>query len=227
MIKSCLHHGTNDSRHHAGQSDSGGATLYAVLQKLPDDCIVYYEPRIDSRHPDFVLILPEFGVLIIEVKGWFPVNVIRGNQHKLCIRRNGVEMEEKHPLRQARDYMFTLKDYCSTHRAVAGELFNPQSNKFRVRLEHCCILSNTSLAQFSKRNFLSVFPPKQCLTSDHLEERGKLDSEELMTELRQFFPKKWKLRHLNEMQITRLRTIIHPEILIESPSEDEIQEEDC
>jgi Nuclease-related domain len=57
----------------------GEQRLFGILKRLPDDAIVYYEPVIDNRHPDFVIILPTLGVLLIEVKGWYRTNILEGN----------------------------------------------------------------------------------------------------------------------------------------------------
>jgi hypothetical protein len=33
--------------------------------------VVNYEPAIDNRNPDFVVVLPTLGVLLVEVMGWY------------------------------------------------------------------------------------------------------------------------------------------------------------
>ena len=43
----------------------GEKKLFSVLQKLPDDYIVYYEPIVEDRYPDFVVICPDLGLLVI------------------------------------------------------------------------------------------------------------------------------------------------------------------
>ncbi len=48
----------------------GERLVFDLLQKLPDDCLVYYEPVIAERYPDFIVISPSQGVLSMEVKGW-------------------------------------------------------------------------------------------------------------------------------------------------------------
>jgi hypothetical protein len=48
------------------RASSGEKKLFSVLQKLPDDYIVYYEPIVEDRYPDFVVICPNFGLLVIE-----------------------------------------------------------------------------------------------------------------------------------------------------------------
>lgn len=50
-------------------SSEGEKNVAALLRSLPDNVWVYYEPIIRRRYPDFVLIVPEVGVLVIEVKG--------------------------------------------------------------------------------------------------------------------------------------------------------------
>lgn len=43
--------------------------MFAAVQALPDDVVVYYEPVIRRRFPDFIVIAPTLGVIVIEVKG--------------------------------------------------------------------------------------------------------------------------------------------------------------
>lgn len=50
---------------------AGERLLFATLKEhLPDDYIVYYKPRIFGRCPDFVVIGPDLGMLVLEVKDY-------------------------------------------------------------------------------------------------------------------------------------------------------------
>ncbi|MGM9921478.1 MAG: nuclease-related domain-containing protein, partial [Bhargavaea sp.] len=50
---------------------AGERLLFRTMkQVLPDDVIVYYEPEIHGRRPDFVLIGPDFGMIVLEVKDY-------------------------------------------------------------------------------------------------------------------------------------------------------------
>ena len=51
-------------------STAGERRVFATLGRLPDDCLIYYEPAGRRRYPDSIAILPEVGVLVIEVKDW-------------------------------------------------------------------------------------------------------------------------------------------------------------
>ncbi len=48
----------------------GEKELAKILRRLPEDWIVYYEPAVGGRKPDFVVLAPGLGLLVIEVKDW-------------------------------------------------------------------------------------------------------------------------------------------------------------
>ena len=52
-------------------ASAGEKRVFAILQRLPDDYIVYYEPTVSDRHPDFIVLSPKLGIMVIEVKGWY------------------------------------------------------------------------------------------------------------------------------------------------------------
>jgi hypothetical protein len=198
------------------KASKGEQRLFSVLSKLPDDCIVYYEALVNRRNPDFIVIIPQYGVLIIEVKGWYSAEIIRANGNEVTVRTNdGSETPCKHPNIQARDYKFGLMDYCRTHRRVAGELFEDVTNRFCFPFCHMTVLSNISNQKLSEAEWKAVFPPELCISKDNLLRWESLSAPtEIQKELFPFFHPFWKFPRLNSDQVLRLRTIIHPEILI-------------
>ena len=53
------------------KASRGEDRTFHILKKLPDNYLVYYEPNIANRRPDFIVIAPDMGVIVIEVKGWY------------------------------------------------------------------------------------------------------------------------------------------------------------
>ncbi|MEJ8546648.1 nuclease-related domain-containing protein, partial [Brevibacillus borstelensis] len=50
---------------------AGERMLFECLKNhLPSDYIVYYEPEIRGRRPDFVIIGPDLGLVVLEVKDY-------------------------------------------------------------------------------------------------------------------------------------------------------------
>ncbi len=94
------------------KAGAGEKDLYNVLSRLPDDFSVWYEPDINGRYPNFIILSPNFGILIIEVKGWYPSSILKGNLDYFEIKwkQDGREINktEKSPLIQARDYLLEL-----------------------------------------------------------------------------------------------------------------------
>ncbi|MEC4818033.1 MAG: nuclease-related domain-containing protein [Scytonema sp. PMC 1069.18] len=94
------------------KASQGEKKLFSVLQKLPDDYIVYYEPIVEDRYPDFVVICPDLGLLVIEVKGWQSKDILSANNNAVRVKERHGEVRRNHPVRQARDYMLSLMDSC-------------------------------------------------------------------------------------------------------------------
>jgi hypothetical protein len=48
---------------------AGECRVFAALQEhLPEDYLVYYDIRVGDRYPDFIVIGPDLGVVVLEVK---------------------------------------------------------------------------------------------------------------------------------------------------------------
>ena len=64
------------------------------------------------RYPDLIAILPEVGVLVIEVKDWrlAELGSRSVNADTVTITRRGTATDVPHPRRQARGYMLRVID---------------------------------------------------------------------------------------------------------------------
>ena len=206
-------------------ASSGERRLHGVLRRLPEDCVVYYEPMVGDRCPDFVVICPQMGLLVIEVKGWRSGDILAADDHTVQIGEHGRAVRKLHPLRQARDYMFALMDRCRAHPAI-GPLLRPNGfheNRFLFPFGYFALLSNITEAQLKSYpggDLTAVFPAHRVLPRDALLElEGRESAEDLHEALRPCFVKSWPFPRLNAAQVDALRAIIHPEIILELPLE--------
>jgi hypothetical protein len=54
----------------------GEVTLYKILESnLTDDFWVWYEPVVGGKYPDFIVLSPNLGLIILEVKDWSIKNI--------------------------------------------------------------------------------------------------------------------------------------------------------
>jgi hypothetical protein len=96
-------------------ASAGEKRVFALLQQLPDEVIVYYEPVVSERYPDFIVIIPNVGLLVIEAKGWYPTHIVSANGNDVIVGSTNQHETHKHPIRQARDYKFRLMDVARRH----------------------------------------------------------------------------------------------------------------
>lgn len=88
-------------------ASQGEQRLFQILKtKLPNDFIVWYEPWLQRNlYPDFTILSPTFGLLIIEVKGWFAGNIVEAGEQFFTVKgKQGIESDQS-PLRQAQGYL--------------------------------------------------------------------------------------------------------------------------
>lgn len=94
------------------RASKGEERTFSILKKLPDDYLVYYEPNIDNRRPDFIVIAPDQGVIVIEVKGWYLDDIQKVSDSEVVTLYDGRPKAEIHPLTQARNYQWRLVKAC-------------------------------------------------------------------------------------------------------------------
>ena len=209
------------------KASAGEKRVFELLRTLPDDCIVYYEPKIDRRCPDFVLISPTLGLLVIEVKGWFGSNLLEGNPKTVAIKTQHGQRDALHPLEQARQYMFRLMKHCEEHlwSRPLLRMHGPHKGRFFFPFGHVAILSNINRDQLATQNQLwrTLFPPEQVVTKDELHEWSGAVSGNLVKVLSRHFDPSWPFEPMTRDQVNLLRAIIHPEILISAPSQNVVE----
>jgi len=203
------------------KASSGEKKLFSVLQKLTDDYIVYYEPIVEDRYPDFVIICPDLGLLVIEVKGWYPKEILSANNNSVFVKESRGEVRRNHPVRQARDYMLSLMDSCQNHHYGKRLLQKngEYQNRFIFPFGHFAVLSNITAIQLQQHHsgdLTEVFSPDKVITRDVLESwmDDSFTNDDLCQILLDFFNPFWEFPRLNESQINAIRGIIHPEIIL-------------
>ena len=199
--------------------------LFAALARLPADCLVYFEPVVANRYPDFVVIAPSLGVLTIELKGWRAEDIVGADSRAVLLRDpsrvGGVDTVTRrtHPVRQARDYMFRLMDRCREHR-YATCLLQPDGahqGSFCFPFSHVAILSNITVDELKKHpagNLTEVFPSQRVLPREALLLLEKAGPDEIVAHLAACFDPAWPFPPLSDAQMKALRAIIHPEIVL-------------
>jgi hypothetical protein len=197
----------------------GEERTFSILKKLPDDYLVYYEPNIDNRRPDFIVIAPDMGVIVIEVKGWHLEELLKVNESEVVTLYNDRPKTELHPLSQARNYQWRLVRACEKNPRFSTLLHKdgPLQNRFIFPFGHFVILSNITqnqLRDYKGYDLSVVFRPENTMTRDLLVDLENASPQEIAERLRTYFNPFWPINPLSHEQIDVLRAIIHPEIIL-------------
>lgn len=205
-------------------STAGEKRLFALLERLPDDCLVYYERVVGDRYPDLIVVMPEVGVLVIEVKDWWLAELGRVTTDAVTITRRGSSIVAPHPRQQARGYMLRLMDECRKH-PQASRLMHADgrfSGRYAFPFCHVAVLSNINRSQIEREapELMRLFPPDVTITRDELAAWDALAPEALLARLKACFDPWWPFPKLTPEQVDVLRSVIHPEVVIRASESD-------
>ena len=202
-------------------ASAGECRLHQILARLPDDCFVYYEPLIKGRHPDFVVIVPQLGVLVMEVKGWYAARLRHLDESTVTYLRDGRLVKESSPEKQVRDYLFRLMDEAQNHRWSERLLHQDghRIGKFRFPFAPLVVLSNISKTSLSEHDidqedWARLFPPDRTLIKDQLTSLEGLRGKGLVEAIRPFISPSWSFPALSEQEVNVLCAVVRPQILI-------------
>ncbi|RLC85707.1 MAG: hypothetical protein DRI37_07720, partial [Chloroflexi bacterium] len=192
----------------------GEKKVYRLLrQQLPSGYIAWYELtlsfRADSRYPDFVIIGPDQGILVLEVKDWVLDNISQVKKTLFVLRTGRRELKEHDPFKQARDNVLRIKDILETSRdpAVVHE-FGPHQGQLRFPYRHAVVLTNLTRTAIAKVNGLpQMLENLPVFLRDDL---GETFVKRLLD-----LPSKFKAP-MSASQVDAIRWILYPEVRIEN-----------
>lgn len=199
-------------------STPGEKRVFAALERLPEDCLVYYDRLVGDRYPDLIVVMPDVGVLVIEVKDWRLAELESVSSDTVTIARRGTSAMFAHPRQQARGYMLRLMDESRKH-PQAQQLMHEggrHSGRYAFPFCHIAVLSNINRSQIENEapELLRLFPPDVTITRDELARWDSLDPQALLDTLKACFDPWWPFAKMTGKQVDILRSIIHPEVLI-------------
>jgi Nuclease-related domain/AAA domain/UvrD-like helicase C-terminal domain len=146
--------------------------LHQLKRCLEDDYIVWHDIAIGprARQPDFVILSPRWGVLLLEVKDWRRSTLARATRDAVELDTARGRVTVPHPLRQARDVVLELVDLMKSDPALvhgqgpfAGRLLFPYGHG--VVMSH---ITRADLARDGGSDFDELFPPARTLLRDDL-----------------------------------------------------------
>ncbi len=192
---------------------SGERRLAERLEsKLDDDYLLWYDVPMGPKnaHPDFCVMHPRRGILILEVKDWRLGTIQQADKQTWTIVPDGVPKAVINPLEQARQY---------AHQVVSTLERDPQlvqpdgahKGKLAFPWSYGVVLTNITRKQFEAAELQHAIEPQRVLCQDEMLEA--VDAEGLQSRLWDMFPF-MILGVMSLPQLDRVRWIMFPEVRV-------------
>jgi hypothetical protein len=182
--------------------------------KLDADYLLWYDVPIGPKHlhPDFVVLHPHRGVLILEVKDWKLSTIQQADKETWIILDNGIPKHVPNPLMQARHYAHEVVDALKRD----PQLIQPDG-KYQGNLafpwSYGVVLAKISRKQFEAAELHHALEPRQVICQDEM--LDSVGAEELQGRLWDMFP--YGLRGTITLpQLERIRWHLFPQVRVQT-----------
>jgi len=143
--------------------------VYEYLKNnLPDKCICYYNYYVEEKETDFIILIPEYGIAILEVKNWSGTDITEVvDNNKIKYRRNGENREAGSPLSQCRNYCFSLIRSQRRNGLIKKEELRGIGATFAIGIiTEIIYYVGPSIQQTTQNNVQQIQPVQQTTTTD-------------------------------------------------------------
>ncbi|QKL58494.1 ATP-binding domain-containing protein [Ralstonia solanacearum] len=182
-------------------------------QKLDDDYKIWYDVRIAAlqNYPDFVILHPLHGLLVLEVKDWKPSTILEATPGDWQILGTHDRKGVTNPLEQARRYTVDIIHALERD----PQLVHPQGHQYQGKLRFPwtfgVVFPNMTRRQFTEGLLDNAIDPDRVICSDEMTE--SVDAERFQERLWHMFRYQFRDK-LTVPQLDRIRWILFPEVRI-------------
>ena len=190
-------------------------------EKLEDDYLLWYDVPVGSTglHPDFIVMHPRRGVLILEVKDWRLDTLQQIDKTRATLLTASGVKEVANPLEQARAYAQSVCTLLEKDPQLINSHARRHEGKLIFPWSYGVVFTHITRRQFDATDMGEVIPPQRVICQDEMYE--DIDEETFQQRLWQMFP--WQFGDpLTLPQIDRIRWHLFPEIRITTPAQGEL-----
>jgi hypothetical protein len=223
----------------------GERVMFRALKRyLPADYFVWYEPTVFGRkrstRPDFVVLGPDIGLVVVEVKDWSLERIHSANRDVFKVRQGQGISVRTNPEQQVRGYIFDLIRELERYRVAEPARYGllveqdgPHRGRLQVPVSGLVALANIGRAEWRESTLGHVLNEATTLLRDDLGEglldrlrqaavfRTSLSAEQIATVRWMLYPEtrvvgmQGRLFTLDaeQMNLTQVDTFLPPEAL--------------
>ncbi|MGC4060138.1 MAG: NERD domain-containing protein/DEAD/DEAH box helicase [Aquabacterium sp.] len=181
-------------------------------QKLDDDYLMWYDVPVGPKqsHPDFVILHPRRGLLILETKDWRLDTIQRATRQNWDIIPDGHHKVVINPLSQARHCAIQVVHALERDKQLV-HASGPHTGKLAFPWGHGVVLTRITRKQFETAGLDQAIEPHLVICSDEMLET--VEEEAFQQRLWNMFPHAFG-GAMSLPQLDRVRWIMFPEVRV-------------
>lgn len=199
----------------AGSRATPGERRFAdrLRDLLEDDYLCWYDVPVGPRHqhPDFLVLHPARGLLILEVKDWHLKTIRDASPTRFTIDTGAGHKVVPNPLEQARQYTFAVTDLLKQDPQLTNPAGSPYEGQLTFPYGYGVVLTNITRNQFESSGLADILQPHLVLCKDEMTESA--DAEQFQSRLWSMFNVRFQSK-LTLPQVERIRWRLFPELRI-------------
>jgi hypothetical protein len=185
----------------------------SLEDNLEDDYTVWYDVPVGDKQvrPDFIILHPQRGILVLEVKDWKLTTIQTANRHSFELLIENRVKSVTNPLEQARRYVLAINKVLSHDR----DLVQP-TGKYQGQLicsyGYGAVLTNITRKAFERSDLGNVLGEHLIICQDEIKPTEAI---ELQERLWNMYPYTFS-QEITLQQVDRIRWLMFPECRLPS-----------
>jgi len=172
---------------HLEGATNGEKRLFKTFRSiLPDDHYVWYDHPVMERYPDFIIVGPALGIIILEVKDWEIDSIIDMDNEDVELKTTG--RKPPNPCRQARIYMRGLLDLLSKYPDLKQKEGKYEGN---LKFNYGCgaVLTRIAEIDWTSKKYANAILPQHLISKTDLDLiESRKDTKYLLQKLKGMVP---------------------------------------
>lgn len=182
--------------------------------RLEDDYLLWYDVPIGPKQqrPDFVILHPRRGLLVLEVKDWKEETIREADRFQFTLLTPRGPVAEANPLAKARLYVLEITRVLENDPALRQPAESPYAGKLAMPWAYGVVFTNLTRRRFEASGLGEVVAPHLAICQDEMIESVEAEAfqQRLWAMFAHVFP-----TTLTLPQIDRVRWHLFPEIRVE------------
>ena len=186
---------------------------HRLSEKLEDDYLCWFDVPVGpkSQHPDFLILHPRRGLLILEVKDWKLETIQEATRASFTIHTNRGHKVVPNPFEQARQYAQTVSTLLEKDPSLTVKGERQYRNRLSFPYGYGVVLANIHRKAFESTDLGAVIEPSRVICQDEMFE--SVDAEAFQARLWAMFKVTFDTT-LTMPQVERIRWHLFPEVRI-------------